>query len=49
MAGGAIRLRDISGYLVLLIAITTLGSLQFGFHLVTTPSRISIPSEDDSY
>ena len=28
------RLRDISGYLILLIAITTLGSLQFGFHLV---------------
>ncbi|KAJ4124306.1 Bifunctional purine biosynthesis protein PurH [Fusarium equiseti] len=27
------RLRDISGYLILLIAITTLGSLQFGFHL----------------
>ncbi|RTE84547.1 hypothetical protein BHE90_000830 [Fusarium euwallaceae] len=33
MAGGPIRLRDISGYLILLIAITTLGSLQFGFHL----------------
>lgn len=32
MAG--FRLRDISAYLVLLIAITTLGSLQFGFHLV---------------
>ncbi|EXA37201.1 hypothetical protein FOQG_10567 [Fusarium oxysporum f. sp. raphani 54005] len=31
MAG--IRLRDVSGYLILLIAITTLGSLQFGFHL----------------
>ncbi|KAK6716481.1 hypothetical protein SNK04_007429 [Fusarium graminearum] len=31
MAGS--RLRDISGYLILLIAITTLGSLQFGFHL----------------
>ncbi|KAF0640887.1 hypothetical protein FPSE5266_08276 [Fusarium pseudograminearum] len=31
MAGS--RLRDISRYLILLIAITTLGSLQFGFHL----------------
>jgi hypothetical protein len=35
MAG--IRLRDVSGYLILLIAITTLGSLQFGFHLVRLP------------
>ncbi|KAF4957508.1 hypothetical protein FSARC_11276 [Fusarium sarcochroum] len=33
MAGSGFRLRDISGYLILLIAISTLGSLQFGFHL----------------
>ncbi|KND86615.1 putative metabolite transport protein [Tolypocladium ophioglossoides CBS 100239] len=35
MAGGSMRqcLRDITFYLVLVIAIATLGSLQFGFHL----------------
>ncbi|KAF4982353.1 hypothetical protein FZEAL_2005 [Fusarium zealandicum] len=33
MAGHGIRFRDVSGYLILLIAVSTLGSLQFGFHL----------------
>lgn len=37
MAGRGMRqcLRDITAYLVLVIAIATLGSLQFGFHLVS--------------
>lgn len=43
MAGGPIRLRDISGYLILLIVITTLGSLQFGFHLVPPPPASACP------
>lgn len=43
MAGHGIRqcLNDITAYLILLIVISTLGSLQFGFHLVRRP-----PSSD---
>ncbi|KAF5009569.1 hypothetical protein FDECE_4227 [Fusarium decemcellulare] len=33
MPGPGIRFRDISPYLILLIAVSTIGSLQFGFHL----------------
>lgn len=36
MAGQGLRqyLNDVSPYLILLIAVSTLGSLQFGYHLV---------------
>lgn len=38
MAGRGIRqcLHDVTAYLILLIVITTLGSLQYGFHLVSS-------------
>ncbi len=42
MASGLRRFaQDVSPYLLLLIAITTLGPLQFGFHLVScSPSAL---------
>lgn len=38
-------MRDVSPYLLLLIAISTLGPLQFGFHLVraVAPTGASLP------
>ena len=48
MAGHGMRqcIRDITGYLIIIIAIATLGSLQFGFHLVSR-SPPSDPHDDN--
>lgn len=35
------RLRDVSPYLVLLVAIATLGPLQFGYHLVNSARPVA--------
>lgn len=42
MALGGVRqcIRDVTLYLIFLIAVTTLGPLQFGFHLVCIPNPV---------